>query len=243
MKLCPECGGRLNWYGNECRECNWSEPLPERPHPMTQPAEKTTCPDCGSVGVRRTYELLSGGHLLAWQCGTEEHVSGSRMRGVSCYETELAALKAQLAAATETYTAPDGEVWSPPTAEAYYLACQALKVRRERLAEAEKERDENEAIINQLCDVFDCNGGELHRRTTEALDKCEEMIYAATARAEAAEKELEALKERIAATGELVRTGKHCRMAEHMTDSCDCGEITAEYDALLAQPEGGSDGK
>lgn len=87
---------------------------------------------------------------------------------------ELASLKAQLAEATETFTAPDGEVWNPPTAEAYYRACQALRERGRKLAEAEKERDEAERDAYALQQQWEAEEIGLKSQLTAATQEAEQ---------------------------------------------------------------------
>lgn len=57
-------------------------------------------------------------------------------KAVDARESENAALRAELARETEIFTAEDGEIWTRPTAEAYFRVCRALKHAKECLNNA-----------------------------------------------------------------------------------------------------------
>lgn len=78
----------------------------------------------------------------------------------------------------------------------------------------------------------ECKGSGL---TTPALWR---NLRAATQRAEAAERERDAIINAVRAKcAEIRDTGKHCRKVDHKYNrSCDCREITADVESVLSPP-------
>lgn len=65
-----------------------------------------------------------------------------------------------------------------------------------------------------------------------------DALSAATQRAEAAERERDAIINAVRAKcAEIRDTGKHCRTTDHKyNQSCDCREITADVESVLSPP-------